>query len=61
LTLAEANRLVAHLGGFLGRTNDGEPGPESFALGLRRFMDMYLGWQLNEQRHLLLEEFKKSV
>jgi hypothetical protein len=46
LTLAEANRLVARLGGYAGRTGDGEPGAESVGLGLRRLMDLVAGWRL---------------
>ncbi len=48
MTLAEANRLVARLGGFLGRTNDGQPGAESLGNGLRRLMDMARGWRLRK-------------
>lgn len=49
LTLAQANRLVARLGGFLGRSKDGEPGAEIFGNGLRRLMDMTRGWRLRKQ------------
>ena len=47
LTLGEANRMVAKLGGWLGRKSDGEPGAESLAAGLRRLQDMLLGWHLH--------------
>lgn len=47
LTLGEANRMVAKLGGWLGRKGDGEPGAESLASGLRRLQDMILGWRLH--------------
>ncbi len=47
LTLGEANRMVAKLGGWLGRTGDREPGAESLAAGLRRLQDMLLGWRLH--------------
>jgi hypothetical protein len=46
LTISEANRLVGRLGGYMGRANDGEPGPESLAIGLRRLADMVTGWKL---------------
>ena len=49
LSLAQANRLVARLGGFLGRSKDGEPGAESLGNGLRRLMDMARGWRLRKQ------------
>ena len=34
MTLAQANLLVAMLGGFWGRKDDGHPGAESLARGL---------------------------
>ena len=49
MTLREANRLVAHLGGFAGRRRDGEPGAESVGIGMRRLMDMTCGWRLREE------------
>jgi hypothetical protein len=39
-TLREAVRMVAGLGGFLGRKNDGEPGTETLWLGLQRLEDL---------------------
>jgi hypothetical protein len=39
-TLREATRMVAGLGGFLGRKCDGEPGTKSLWLGLQRLDDM---------------------
>jgi hypothetical protein len=47
LTLQEANRKTAKLGGWWGRRCDGEPGAESLAAGLRRLLDMALGWRLH--------------
>jgi len=49
LTLGEANRLVARLGGYLARKGDGEPGAESIGIGLRRLMDLTWGWRLGRQ------------
>ncbi len=46
LTLQEANRLVARLGGYAGRRGDGEPGVESIGIGLRRLSDLCWGWRL---------------
>ncbi len=39
-TLREAVRMVASLGGFLGRKSDGEPGTKSLWLGLQRLDDL---------------------
>ena len=39
-TLREAVRMVAGLGGFLGRKGDGEPGPETLWRGLQRRDDI---------------------
>lgn len=45
-SLAEAVRGIARLGGFLGRTGDGEPGPTVLWRGLRRLEDITLGYLL---------------
>jgi hypothetical protein len=39
-TLREATRMVASLGGFLGRRCDGEPGTQTLWLGLQRLDDL---------------------
>jgi hypothetical protein len=39
-SLREATRLVAGLGGFLGRKCDGEPGTQTLWLGLQRLDDI---------------------
>jgi len=44
--LREANRMVAKLGGFLGRKSDGEPGTETLWRGLQRLDGMTEGWRL---------------
>jgi hypothetical protein len=54
--LAQANRLVARLGGYLGRTCDGEPGAESVGIGLHRLADRLWGWRLNAQRSQSAEQ-----
>lgn len=51
LTIHDANRLVAMLGGYAGRKGDGDPGPESLGAGLRRLMDITWGWHLRD-KHL---------
>ncbi len=45
-TLREAMRMVATLGGFLGRKGDGEPGTKSLWLGLQRLDDLSSMWKL---------------
>jgi Transposase Tn5 dimerisation domain len=45
-TLREAIRLVASLGGFLGRKGDGEPGTQTLWLGLQRLDDIAAMWKL---------------
>ncbi|MEF9388790.1 IS4 family transposase, partial [Ralstonia solanacearum species complex bacterium KE056] len=39
VTLNQMIRLVASLGGFLGRKSDGEPGAKTIWIGLQRTMD----------------------
>ena len=46
LTLREAVRYTARLGGFLARKSDGEPGSKTLWRGLDRLTAMALGWQL---------------
>lgn len=43
-TLREAVRMIATLGGFLGRKGDGEPGLKTVWRGLSRLSDMTTGW-----------------
>ena len=54
--LREAVRMVASLGGFLGRRSDGEPGTKSLWLGIQRLDDIAATWKfmaLNFAPHLL--------
>jgi hypothetical protein len=46
LGLREAMRMVAGLGGFLGRKGDGEPGTQTLWLGLQRLDDIAIAYQL---------------
>lgn len=46
LSLREAIRMTAKLGGFLGRNSDGEPGTETLWRGLLRLDGMTEGWRL---------------
>ncbi len=43
-TLREATRMVAGLGGFLGRKGDGEPGTETLWRGIQRLDDLAAMW-----------------
>ena len=55
-TLRDATRMVASLGGFLGRRSDGEPGTKSLWLGIQRLDDIAATWKfmaLNFAPHLL--------
>ena len=55
-SLREATRMVATLGGFLGRKSDGEPGTKSLWLGLQRLDDITATWKfmaVNFAPHLL--------
>jgi hypothetical protein len=45
-SLREATRMVASLGGFLGRKSDGEPGTKSLWLGLQRLDDITAAWKI---------------
>lgn len=49
-TLREAVRMVASLGGFLGRKGDGEPGTKSLWLGLQRLEDITTTWKIMMSR-----------
>lgn len=49
-SLHQAVRWIAQLGGFLGRTADGEPGVKTIWRGLRRLADMALGAQAQAER-----------
>jgi hypothetical protein len=48
-TLREATRMIAQLGGFLGRKCDREPGPRTLWRGLRRLYDFSHGWLAAQQ------------
>ena len=46
MSLYEAIRAIAKLGGFIGRKSDGEPGTETLWRGLLRLDGMTEGWRL---------------
>ena len=48
-TLNQVIRLVARLGGFLGRKHDGEPGVKTIWLGLQRVMDFAAGVKFSRE------------
>ena len=45
-TLMSATRMIARLGGFLGRKHDGYPGPTVIWRGLQRLSDIAFTWSL---------------
>ena len=49
--LREAIRMVARLGGFLGRKGDGEPGTQTMWLGLQRLDDISAAWKVFSMMH----------
>jgi Transposase Tn5 dimerisation domain len=42
-TVRDFWRCVAHLGGFIGRKSDGEPGWQTIWKGYKRLQDMLMG------------------
>ena len=44
-------RMIARLGGFLGRKGDGEPGVKTIWLGLQRVMDFAAGIKFAREAH----------
>lgn len=63
-TLREAIRMVASLGGFLGRKGDGEPGTKSIWLGLQRLDDLTGMWKYMAERyapHLMMPPVSSNV
>lgn len=50
LTMREAVRYTARLGGFLARKSDGQPGSTTLWRGLDRLTGMALGWKLARMR-----------
>lgn len=55
-SLREAMRMVASLGGFLGRKGDGEPGTETLWRGLQHLDDIVLGWCLRSDDPILQQQ-----
>ena len=51
-TLREAMRMVASLGGFLGRKSDGEPGTKSLWLGLQKLDVMTTMWKITMSEYI---------
>jgi hypothetical protein len=43
--LGDMVRMIARLGGYLGRKGDGPPGPKAMWQGMQRMTDLALGWQ----------------
>jgi Transposase DNA-binding/Transposase Tn5 dimerisation domain len=51
MTVRDFVHRVARLGGFLGRTGDGEPGIHSLWRGCQRLQDLVLGFHLRDSPH----------
>jgi hypothetical protein len=47
--LSEMIEIIGQLGGWLGRKNDGPPGPKSMWIGFQRLRDLAIGWQVYQQ------------
>jgi hypothetical protein len=45
-TLLQATKMIAKLGGFLGRAGDGFPGPATLWQGMQRLGDIVVAWRL---------------
>jgi hypothetical protein len=43
--LGEMVKMIASLGGYLGRPSDGPPGPKAMWVGMQRMTDLTLGWR----------------
>jgi hypothetical protein len=50
--LNEATRMVATLGGFLGRKGDGQPGTKSLWIGLQHLDDITSMWKIMSSLHV---------
>jgi hypothetical protein len=49
-SLGEMVKLIASLGGHLGRPSDGPPGPKAMWVGMQRMTDLALGWRARSRR-----------
>lgn len=49
-TIYEAVRMIAKLGGFLARKNDGEPGVKTLWIGMLKLSYMMTGWNLLKKK-----------
>lgn len=57
-TLAEAIKMVATIGGFIGRKRDGEPGTQTIWRGLQRLYDITEMWKVMMN---IINEMKKDL
>jgi hypothetical protein len=48
--LGEMVKLIARLGGYLGRQGDGPAGPKAMWIGLQRMSDLALGWRARSRQ-----------
>lgn len=51
-TIHEAVRMMAKLGGFLGRRGDKEPGVKTLWIGMRRFTDIMTAWYIFKEKRV---------
>ena len=59
--LEEMIYMIATLGGYLGRTHDGPPGPKVMWLGMQRMTDLALAWRKFGPPATRARQRKKSV
>jgi len=51
-TIQNAVKMLAKLGGFLGRKGDKQPGVKTLWIGIRRFNDIMYGWNVSNQKDM---------
>ena len=49
-SLNDMVKLIAGLGGYLGRKHDGPPGPQVLWIGMRRMSDLAASWALFQHK-----------
>jgi hypothetical protein len=60
-TLEEIIAMIARLGGHLGRSNDGPPGPKAMWIGMQRMMDFATAWRIFEAASTGVRRRKKCA
>ena len=49
--MEEGIRMIASLGGFLGRKGDGNPGVKTLWRGWQRLQELTVGWQIMKKQN----------